>query len=389
MAKPLKTGLIGCGGISGAHMGGYQELWNKEFRLFDIVAAADVNIGAAETRAQQAQEMQGEDLPKTYDTVDEMLDNHPEIECVDICTLHSEHHALAIKSLDAGKHAIIEKPLGITMRAGKRTMEAAERNDQILSVAENYRLGGRERARRWAVQQGMIGDLRMFFWIDVSEGLGKWGWRNFKMQAGGGWALDGGVHFTDLMRFNLGVEAKEVYAINKAYEPYRYDDAGKREGGYDVDVEDCMISTIKFDNGISAQWTWVGSAPGQGFNRKTIYGSEGALDWGSGLHPRGGESISTDELHKQFMASLSEPEKEYFFPREIGNTISIELKYFADAINNGGQPEVDGMEGYRSQAVCMAVYESGHFGRAVTIEEIEDLSLEGYQKEINDELGIE
>ena len=37
----------------------------------------------------------------------------------------------------------------------------------------------------------------------------------------------------------------------------------------------------------------------------------------------------------------------------------------------------------------MAVYESGHFGRAVTIEEIEDLSLEGYQKEINDELGIE
>ena len=113
------------------------------------------------------------------------------------------------------------------------------------------------------------------------------------------------------------------------------------------------------------------------------------MDWGSGLHPRGGESISTDELHKQFMASLSEPEKEYFFPREIGNTISIELKYFADAINNGGQPEVDGMEGYRSQAVCMAVYESGHFGRAVTIEEIEDLSLEGYQKEINDELGIE
>ena len=47
------------------------------------------------------------------------------------------------------------------------------------------------------------------------------------------------------------------------------------------------------------------------------------------------------------------------------------------------------MEGYRSQAVCMAVYESGYFGRAVTIEEIENLSLEGYQKEINDELGIE
>ena len=89
------------------------------------------------------------------------------------------------------------------------------------------------------------------------------------------------------------------------------------------------------------------------------------------------------------MVSLSDDEKEYFFPRGIGDTIAIELKYFADAITQGGQPEVDGMEGYRSQAVCMAVYESGYFGRAVTIEEIENLSLEGYQREINDELGIE
>ena len=89
------------------------------------------------------------------------------------------------------------------------------------------------------------------------------------------------------------------------------------------------------------------------------------------------------------MSSLSESEREYFFPRDIDNTIAIELKYFADAINSGSQPEVDGLEGYRSQAICMAVYESGYFGRSVTIEEIENLSLEGYQKEINDEIGVE
>ena len=133
-----------------------------------------------------------------------------------------------------------------------------------------------------------------------------------------------------------------------------------------------MISTITFDQGVSAQWTWVGSAPGQGFNRKTIYGSEGSLDWGSGLHQRNtGDLISTDEIYQKFMSSLSESEREYFFPRDIDNTIAIELKYFADAINSGSQPEVDGLEGYRSQAICMAVYESGYFGRSVTIEEIE------------------
>ena len=70
----------------------------------------------------------------------------------------------------------------------------------IISVAENYRLARIQRTRSWAIAQGRIGEPRMFFWVEVGEALGKWGWRNFKMDAGGGWALDGGVHFTDLMR---------------------------------------------------------------------------------------------------------------------------------------------------------------------------------------------
>ena len=131
-------------------------------------------------------------------------------------------YSLCLRSMP-GKHVIIEKPFGITMRACQLMMEAADRNDKIISVAENYRLARIQRTRSWAIAQGRIGEPRMFFWVEVGEGLGKWGWRNFKMDAGGGWALDGGVHFTDLMRYILGLEAEEVYAINKAYEPYRYD----------------------------------------------------------------------------------------------------------------------------------------------------------------------
>ena len=48
----------------------------------------------------------------------------------------------------------------------------------------------------------------------------------------------------------------------KAYEPFRYDNPAEREDGYAVDVEDAMIATIKFEQGVTAQWTWVGSAPG-------------------------------------------------------------------------------------------------------------------------------
>ncbi len=388
MSDRIKMGLIGCGGMSGAHMRGYQELWSKEIKTFDIVAACDIDANRAEERAAEAHEFQGGTKPTVYTDVEEMLSNHSDLDCVDICALHSAHHTLAVTALEAGVHVIIEKPLGITMRACKLILDAAEKNERILSVAENYRLARDQRARCWAVRQGRIGDPRMFFWVEVGEGLGKWSWRNFKMDAGGGWVLDGGVHFTDLMRFILDREAVEVYAINKAYEPYRYDDPAARQGGYDVDVEDAMISAIKFEGGVTAQWTWVGSGPGDGISRRTIYGSEGSLDFATGLTLRNGENISNEALVNEFLAHINGEEREYYFPSGIEDTVAIELKYFADAILTGGKPEVDGVEGMKSEAICMAVYESGWHGRPVTLAEIENCELEGYQGEINETLGI-
>ena len=59
MAERIKMGLVGCGGMSGAHMGGYRELWSKDVREFDIVAACDIDKGRAENRANEAHEFQG------------------------------------------------------------------------------------------------------------------------------------------------------------------------------------------------------------------------------------------------------------------------------------------------------------------------------------------
>ena len=148
MSDRLKMGLVGCGGMSGAHMGGYRELWAKDLKLFDIVAACDIDVSRAETRANEAHEFQGGAKPAVYNELDEMLSKHPDLDCVDICALHSAHHTLAVPALEAGKHVIIEKPLGITMRACKLILDAAEENGKILSVAENYRLDRTQRARR-------------------------------------------------------------------------------------------------------------------------------------------------------------------------------------------------------------------------------------------------
>src|ERR1700752_4013717 len=51
---------------------------------------------------------------KFYSNIDELLKNHPDIEVINVCTpngLHAEH---ALKTLEAGKHVVVEKPMALT-----------------------------------------------------------------------------------------------------------------------------------------------------------------------------------------------------------------------------------------------------------------------------------
>lgn len=351
-----------------------------------VVAVCDIDEDKARERAAELAVFGPE--PRVYDDIDELLAHEDEVEAVDICALHSEHHGLAEAALASGRHVILEKPLGITVRAAKRIIDTAVATRRVLAVAENYRRSPGERAINAALRAGRIGDLRLFLWQDVGEGLGKWGWRNFKFQAGGGWVLDGGVHFTDLFRYHLGQPARSVYAINRRFEPYRYDNPEERTGAWAVDVEDLSAATIEFDGGAVVQWTWSGSSPGQGFNRRVLYGSEGCIDWETGLWTRDGKNISRDDLTAQYRAGLSADEEETWFPGGTENTIAIELVDFARAVHHGTVPEVDGWEGLRAQAICMGIFESAQCGQALPIELIEAGHSEGYQDEIDEVMGI-
>ena len=386
--EPVRTALVGCGGMSSAHVGGLEELRRAHRRPLDIVAVCDPDTDRARERAAQVAEVQGSQ-PAVYERLEYLLGSGPELEAVDICTLHSAHHEVAVPCLEAGLAVLIEKPLAVTMRAARRIVDAATRSRSLLAVAEQYRRSPEERARHWAVRRGRIGRPRTFYWQDVSESLGKWGWRSFRQHSGGGWVLDGGVHFADLFRYHLGLQPREVFAVTRQFEPFRYDDAAARAGSWRVDVEDSSHALVSFEDDVVVQWTWQGSAPGQGFRARVLYGSEGCLDWETGLWGRQGEHLSNEELVAEFRGSLDEEAEEQLFPGGVTHPVAVELVDFARAVRSEGRPEVDGMEGFKAQAICAAVYESGWHGRPVTLREIERCELEGYQAGINAGLGIE
>jgi len=371
--------------MAGAHRKGLETLWNAGYRDFQVVAACDVIRDKAESMADEVARFQGQ-RPQVYQDVGALLDGGPQCDAVDICTLHSDHHVTSVRCLEAGKHVTIEKPLAITLRCGRMMLDAAQKAGRILHVAENYRLSQEHRAIRWAIEEGLIGTPRMMYWIDVRRRAWYWGWREHKAQAGAGWALDGGVHYCDLFRYFLG-PVSAVSGTARAFDPFRHKRGEEQGERIPVDVEDTCMAMLDFESGALGLWVTTTAAPGEAFSRHAVYGDAGSICWDTGLKSDGRE-MTMQELVSAHQESITDEEKERLFPLGLTDGVAIELHQFLEAVGGNGRVETDGLEGYKAEAVSLAVFESFALGRKVSMSEIENLEVEAYQGQINRELGI-
>jgi len=386
MAEEVALALIGCGGNMGAHVRGYRTLWENDLRGFRIVATCDVAVEKAENLADQVAEFQGA-RPAVYRDFRRMFDEQPSLDACDISVVHSEHHKVAIPCLQSGRHVTIEKPLAITCRAARAIIEAAEKAGRLVQTAENYRRSPQSRAINWALGQQRIGSPRMLYWIDVRERLWYWGWREHREKAGGGWTMDGGVHFADLFRYHVG-EVSTLFALSRAYYPVRFRDRENLADPVEVSVEDTTHAVLDFENGVSGVWLESNVAHGAPFGHRALYGSEGSLHWGSGIQLRSGEKTSIEELVEQHHQALGPGGLEALFPRGVTDTIATELWEFVQAIKGNGAIETDGAEGLKDLAISMAVYESAALGQPVEVARVENCEIETYQADLNAAAGL-
>jgi predicted dehydrogenase len=385
MADEVVLGLIGCGGMMGAHVNGYKALWNAGLRDFRIAATCDIEVARAEKLATDVAAFQGA-KPTVYTDFQKMLDAEKSLDAADLSLVHRDHHKVAIPCLQAGKHVTIEKPLAITCRAAKAIIDAAKKAKRLLQTAENYRRAPDQRAIRWALANQRIGGLRMLYWIDVGERLWYWAWRDHRDLAGGGWSMDGGVHFADLFRYHVG-DVKSLYAVSCAHFPTRYRKHETLEEPIAATVEDTTLAVIEFDNGVNGQWTSTMAAPGRGFNQRAIYGSKGSINWGVGLKTRT-EEVAMADLIEQHNKALSGDEREKLFPRGVTDAVATELWEFVQAIQGKAKIETDGVEGLKALAICMAIYESSWLGKPVEVAKVELCKIENYQADLNEAAGL-
>ena len=146
----LRVGLIGSGFIAKQkHLPAWQRLGSKA----SVVALCDPQVAQAEELAKTHR------IPKVYGDVEEMLKTE-RLDVVDICSPPRTHADLAIRSLTAGAHAMIEKPMAIGTEECDRIIAASKTTGRKICVAHSDLFYPSFLKARELVKQGVIGEFR-------------------------------------------------------------------------------------------------------------------------------------------------------------------------------------------------------------------------------------
>jgi scyllo-inositol 2-dehydrogenase (NADP+) len=142
-------------------------------------------------------------------SVDGLLDR-ADVEIVVVATPNRWHAPIGIRALEAGRHAVVDKPIAMDAAEAEGLIEAGERSGRILSVYQNRRWDGDFQTLRSLVDQGRLGaidslEARFERWSAVG---GEW--RELAEEAGGP-HRDLGAHLVDQSLLLFG-RALRVFA---------------------------------------------------------------------------------------------------------------------------------------------------------------------------------
>ncbi len=113
-----------------------------------------------------------------------------------IAVPNDDHKELVVRSLEAGKNVICEKPVEMSVKAFDEMTAAAEKSGKLFTVHQNRRWDVDFLAMKKITESGEIGELiSIESRVHGSRGIPS-DWRCTKAQ-GGGMILDWGVHLID------------------------------------------------------------------------------------------------------------------------------------------------------------------------------------------------
>ncbi len=228
-------GLVGFGGIAEARIAkeGFG-LGTGELSPFATLFGATDIAGGRRAAAERLN-------LRWFADIDELL-AVPEIDAVVIATNNSMHAPLAERALRAGKHCLIEKPMGVSGEETRSLCELAGSRGLSVSVDHMMRYNGHNRAARDYLREGKLGeihdiDLHMEFLYGATEDEAR-SWRCHRPEELGGPLGDIGSHCLYMAEFLVDSRITEIAC---SYTP----------PSLALNVESGAVLRLKFANGAS------------------------------------------------------------------------------------------------------------------------------------------
>jgi len=248
--KRVRTGLIGCGSVSGA----YLPVLSK-CPFVEVVSLCDIRPERARKRAAEF------NVANHYPHIDQMLAGEP-FEFLINLTDMQEHEHLNRQALEAGKHVWSEKPIANSLGAGQELLRIAKQKNRRLWGAPITAQSPQFAFMARTLAQGALGRVAAAHADYGHEGPN---WSSFFYEKGGGSMPDLAVYNITSLTGLLG-PAKHVTAMLSIVTPER---EITEKGRIKVTEED--NAQVLLDHG-----TGVISHVQSGFNYFNPHGHDGS-----------------------------------------------------------------------------------------------------------------
>ncbi len=335
--------MIGVGSIADLHAEGYRRCENAK-----IVGVTDLAADLAEVKAKKY------GAERVYESVDKLLADSS-IDAVDIAVPTFAHADIAVKACEAGKHVMLEKPMGRTVRECDLVVDAARKAGIKLMVNHSLKFFPPFRQCKKLVDEGGVG--KMIRMRATHMGYKYMGWRADPEQTGGGLVIEGVVHPIYLTEWFLG-PIKKVSAV-----------MGKTEE--DVTAEDIALISLESSKGAFGV---IDANLGGPFplwdDHLELVGTAGMIIAnGAEQQIIRGPPIwyFNDGIWRAYREKTFGDEMPFELPNEVEwawpKCFAYSVNEFVSSVMEDRKPEVTGEDGRRAIQLVQACYESAKTGR--------------------------
>lgn len=338
--RPIRIGIIGSGFVARTHAVSVKR-YLKGATISGIAGGSRASVLAADFDVRH------------FMSVEQMVTDS-NTDAVIIASPHSFHFTHAMMCAEAGKHALVEKPMATSTDQCKSMEVAFAERKLVLMVAFTQRYRETNRRAFELISAGAIGRITMIqefaLQPNALEAYPKWQ----QLPENLGVLFGYGIHNIDRLRWFLNTEAVDVTA-----------ETTKDPSG----IELSTMAVIKWQSSaLSSIWS-SGDLKAPGFPsaafRSLLVGERGMMD----VDGYGALRISTDSKPWEtlFVQPPIDWRGEGIFAEVRMGSFNAQDQEFVNSILEGRKPAITAEDGRKSVAIALAIYQAANEHRVIQL----------------------